>query len=121
MKSGLALTLSAMMLFSLVSAAYAATDEEVAAFVEQEAYTIADKLKLRDLVKSQTKVEITAHRMDPSGIHWIAGDVRVHSKKYGACAVAVQLKFVEDEQQIMVVGSKGVLAALELNKGVVQM
>ena len=118
MKKGAACAASLVFLFCVISSAYAVDYEEVTAFVEQEAYVIAEKLKLRDLERSKTEVKITEHRMDSSGIHWLAGDVKVFSRRYGACAVALQLKFVEDEGEIMVVGSKGVLAALELNKGV---
>lgn len=118
MRTGAAIVASMMLLFSFISVACAATDEEIAVFVEKEAYTVADKLKLRDLVHSQTRVEITAHGIDPSGIHWLSGNVKVHSRRYGACGVALQLKYVEDEGQVMIVSSKGVLAALDLNKGV---
>ena len=118
MNRGAAFAVTLSLLMSMMSLAYAVSDKDIAAFVEQEAYTIADKLKLRDLDRTKTRVEITEHRKDSSGIHWLAGDVKVFSQRYGACAVALQLKFVDDEGQIYVVGSKGVLAALDLNKGV---
>jgi hypothetical protein len=118
MRTGVVVAASLVLLFSFISAACAVTDEEMAVFVEKEAYIIADKLKLKDLVRQKTRVAITAYRIDPSGIHWLAADVQVYSRRYGACAVALQLKFVEDEDKIQIVSSKGVLAALDLNKGV---
>lgn len=118
MRTGEAIAVSIVLLIYFVSVACAVTDEEIAVVVETEAYTITEKLKLRDLIREKTRVEIPAHRIDPSGIHWLSGDVKVYSRRYGTCAVALQLKFIEDEDQIMIVSSKGVLAALDLNKGV---
>ena len=120
MNKGAAFVASLTIFISMMSIAYAVSDKDITAFVKREDYTIADKLKLRDLDRTKTQVEITEHRKDSSGIHWLSSDVKVFSRRYGACAIALQLKFVEDEGQIMVVGSKGVLAALELNKGVEQ-
>jgi hypothetical protein len=118
MRVYLAIATSILLVFCTISFANAASDEALETFVEEEAYVIAKSLKLTDIVKEKTNLKITAHRVDSSGIHWLAGDVKIVSRKYGFCGVALQLKFIEENEEILIVGSKGVLAALEINRGV---
>lgn len=109
---------SILVMFCSMSVAVAASYDELGEFVQEEAYIIANNLKLNDIVKEKTVVEVTAHRVDAHGIHWLSGDVKIISTKYGLCAVALQLKFVLENEEILIVSSKGVLAALEIEKGV---
>ena len=109
---------SLLIAFCCISVAVAASYEELEKFVQEEAYIIANNLKLTDIVKEKTVVEVTAHRVDAHGIHWVSGDVKIVSRKYGRCGVALQLKFVLENKEILIVSSKGVLAALDIDKGV---
>jgi hypothetical protein len=118
MRIHLAIATSILLVFCSLSFANAASDEALETFVKEEAYVIAISLKLTDIDKKKTSFKITAHRVDSNQIHWLAGDVKIVSRKYGLCAVALQLKFIEESEDILIVGSKGVLAALEIDRGV---